>query len=248
MKQFLQNYVPAIKQLPLKKKYTKEELLTRDFLIEEGNGVQIYYAPHNEYINPHAKIFIVGITPGFEQMNTAISTARSCLETGCSLEEIKYQCKVQARFSGALRKNLLDLLRQLKLNEFLHIDDVEELFTTHDELLHTLSLIPYPVFVKGKNYTGHQPKLLKTPILLKYIEHYFVDELSNLHNVLIIPLGKSVEEALLYLANHQMINEKQILRGFPHPSGANAHRFKQLEDNKPYMMKQLNDYFLGGNK
>ena len=46
MKQFLQNYVPAIKQLPLKKKYTKEELLTRDFLIEEGNGVQIYYAPH----------------------------------------------------------------------------------------------------------------------------------------------------------------------------------------------------------
>ncbi|MBR6790185.1 MAG: hypothetical protein IKM31_04885, partial [Oscillospiraceae bacterium] len=40
----------------------KEDLL-RDFLLESGSGLQICYAPHNEYINERAKILIVGITP-----------------------------------------------------------------------------------------------------------------------------------------------------------------------------------------
>lgn len=245
MKQFLEDYVPAIKQLPLKPKYTKDELLIPNFLIEENGDLQIYYAPHNEHINPHAKVFIVGITPGFEQMNTAISIARKCLEKNDSLEEIKYQCKIHARFSGSLRQNLLFLLNQLNLSEYLGIKDAEELFTTHEELLHTVSLIPYPVFIKGKNYTGHSPKLLKTPFLLKYVEQNFIEELSNFKNILIIPLGKGVEEALIYLAHRKLIDERQILRGFPHPSGANAHRFKQFEQNKSSMLAQLNLYFKG---
>ena len=52
MKQFLQNYVPAIKQLPLKKKYTKEELLTRDFLTI---NVQNYFQLISSYKIPVKK-------------------------------------------------------------------------------------------------------------------------------------------------------------------------------------------------
>ena len=122
-------------------------------------------------------------------------------------------------------------------------DSLEKVDT--EELLHTVSLIPYPVFIKGKNYTGHSPKLLKTPFLLKYVEQNFIEELSNFKNILIIPLGKGVEEALIYLAHRKLIDERQILRGFPHPSGANAHRFKQFEQNKSSMLAQLNLYFKG---
>ena len=65
MKQYLEDYIAIIKQLPLKKKYTKDELLISELLIEKQNDLEIYYAPHNEYLNPNAKLFIVGITPGF---------------------------------------------------------------------------------------------------------------------------------------------------------------------------------------
>ena len=232
MKQHLENYIDTIKKFPIKKKYTKDELLIPKLLVEKKGDIEIYYAPHNEYINPKAKIFIVGITPGFEQMSTAIAEARVCIEEDIPLEVMKYRCKVAGRFSGSLRHNLVALLNQLNLNDYLKIDDASRLFDEDDDLLHTISLIPYPVFVKGKNYTGHSPKLLKTPLLLKYIQDYFVSELSTLDPVLIIPLGKGVEEALLYLANQNLINESQILKGFPHPSGANAHRFKQFEENK----------------
>ena len=80
MKKTLYDYKDKIKRLPLKDKYTKEELLTEDFLIEKQGNIEIYYATHNEYINPKAKVLIVGITPGFIQMNIAISTARKELE------------------------------------------------------------------------------------------------------------------------------------------------------------------------
>ena len=72
MKKTLYDYKDKIKKLPLKDKYTKEELLIEDFLIEKRGNIEIYYATHNEYINPKAKILIVGISPGFVQMNISI--------------------------------------------------------------------------------------------------------------------------------------------------------------------------------
>ena len=65
MKKTLKDYKEIIKTLPIKNKYTKEELLTKDFLIDKDNNIEIYYTPHNEHFNKEAKIFIIGITPGF---------------------------------------------------------------------------------------------------------------------------------------------------------------------------------------
>ena len=242
MRKTLYDYKPAIMKLPIKDKYTKEELLTEDFLIEKENNIEIYYAPHNEYINPKAKILIVGITPGFVQMNTAISTARKELEYSNDIEEIQYKCKVAGRFSGSLRKNIISMLDEIKLNEILNIDSCSELFGKKDYLMHTVSLIPYPVFVKKQNYTGHTPKLLKSSFLMRYIYNNFIDEihkLENFENILLIPLGKAVEEVLLKLSEEKSITEKQILRGFPHPSGANVNRLVQLEENKENMINFL---------
>lgn len=243
MKKHLEEYIDKIKKLPIKNKYTKEELLTNDFLIEKENNVEIYYAPHNEYINPKAKVFIVGITPGFEQMSTAISTAGRCLSENMDVEKIKYECKRDGRFSGSLRKNIISMLDEVKLNEGLNIVSCSELFEDKDYLLHTISLIPYSVFVKGKNYTGHTPKLIKSEFLMKYVYENFIEDFNKLNDVLIIPLGKAVEEVLNELVSENIIKEGQILRGFPHPSGANGHRLVQLKENKEIMISIINDKF-----
>ncbi|WP_346889798.1 hypothetical protein [Clostridium sp. UBA1056] len=239
MKKNLYEYVESIKRLPIRDKYTKEEILTKDFLIEKEKDIEIYYAPHNEYINPKAKIFIVGITPGFQQMSTAISEARRMLEITNDINEIQYRCKIAGRFSGSLRKNIISMLDDIKLNEFLGLVSCSELFKDKDYLLHTVSLIPYSVFVKGKNYTGHTPKLIKSEFLMKYVYDNFVKEVGSLEDVIIIPLGRAVEKVLEKLVEMQVINESQILKGFPHPSGANVNRLTQLEENKEDMIKFL---------
>lgn len=239
----LKDYIDIIKRLDIKDKYTKDELLIDEFLVEKDKNIEIYYAPHNEYLNSDAKVFIVGITPGFQQMSTAMATARKGIEDNKSLEEIKYMCKVAGRFSGSLRKNIISMLDYIKLNEALNIDSCSELFEDKDNLLHTISLIPYSVFVKGENYTGHTPKLNKSDFLMKYVENNFVEELSNLSDVLIIPLGKAVEEVLGVLIKEEVMCEEQVLKGFPHPSGANVNRLIQLEENKTSLIKKIKEFY-----
>lgn len=244
MKKTLYDYKEVIKQLPIKDKYEKDELLIEDFMIEKEGNIEIYYAPHNEHINPKAKIFIIGITPGFEQMRTAMATARKELELETNLADIQYKCKVAGRFSGSLRKNIISMLDEIKLNEALHIKSCSELFGEQDDLLHTVSLIPYPVFVKKQNYTGHTPKLIKSEFLMRYIYDNFIKELhlmEDFEEILLIPLGKAVEEVLSKLAEEGIISEKQILKGFPHPSGANVNRVNQLEENKESLIRQIKE-------
>lgn len=245
MKESLLNYKDAILKLPVKDKYTKEEILISDFLIEKDGDIEIYYTAHNEYINRKAKVFIVGITPGFQQMSTSIATARKQLEKGTNIDEIIYLCKKAGRFSGSLRKSIISMLDELKLNEQFNIVSCSELFEEKDYLLHTISLIPYSVFVKHKNYSGHTPKLIKSKLLMKYVRENFISELSNLDNkkdILIIPLGRAVEEVLLQLSEEGLILKDQILIGFPHPSGANVNKAEQFNINKKDMIHKIKSF------
>lgn len=246
MKKILYDYKDKIKELPIKNKYTKDELLINDFLVDKENNIEIYYAPHNEYLNPNAKVFIIGITPGFQQMSTAIATARKEFENNSDIEDIQYKCKVAARFSGSLRKNIITMLNDIELNKILGIKDCSELFEERDYLLHTISLIPYPVFVKKENYTGHTPKLIRSEFLMKYVYENFINEFKKLNEpekILLIPLGRAVEEVLLKLKSDGIISENQILLGFPHPSGANVNRVVQFEENKDNMIKFVKMHF-----
>ena len=43
--------------------FDKKTIQTNEFMLYQDPKIQIYYAPHNEFINEVAKIFIVGITP-----------------------------------------------------------------------------------------------------------------------------------------------------------------------------------------
>jgi len=246
MKKTLYDYKEQILELPKKDRYTKEELLIPDFLMEKEGSLEVYYAPHNEYYNPDASVFIIGITPGFQQMSTAMVTARRQLELDLPIHEIQYACKAAGRFSGVIRKNIFDMLDQLRLYEYLGIDRSEQLFDHEDHLLHTVSLIPYSVFVEKKNYSGHTPKILSSSCLKSYIYNNFVEEyesLNNIDHVLLIPLGRAVEDVLLTLAQEGKVKKEQILTGFPHPSGANVNRVAQFHEKLPEMQEFLKSFF-----
>jgi hypothetical protein len=67
----IEKYMRVIRNLPEKTTFKYSDLLINDLLIENENNLQMYFAPF-DYINYKAKIIIIGITPGFSQMEIAI--------------------------------------------------------------------------------------------------------------------------------------------------------------------------------
>lgn len=62
----LKEFAEKLHSLP--SSLTKSDLLISPFHLHQENELDIYYSPHNEYINRTATIVIAGITPGFSQM------------------------------------------------------------------------------------------------------------------------------------------------------------------------------------
>jgi hypothetical protein len=138
-----------------------------------------------------------------------------------------------------MRTGLIKYLDELKINDILKIKSCESLFNKNSKYLHTTSLVKYPVFDKGKNYSG--ANILKKKILLDFIEKNFLEELKTLNKSIIIPLGNTVSSTIEYLNNKHNLKLRCFLKGFPHPSGANARKNIQFKENKKNMKLLLRD-------
>ena len=218
-----------LNQIRSLKKINKSTITNKNFLIKREDNIEIYYAPF-DYINIKAKIMIVGITPGLQQMLQSFEAVNE----GRSLKEVKDL----SSFKGSMRTTLIKYLDELNINKKLRIKSCESLFNINSKYLHSTSLIKYPVFDKGKNYSGSG--LLKKKILLDFLEAYFVKELKKLDKTIIVPLGNTVSSTIDYLNNEFKLNLKCFLKGFPHPSGLNVRKDIQFKENKTRMLKLLN--------
>ena len=226
----IKHYLPYINHLPVSNAINKSHLLHTNFMMEKSENLEMYYAPHNEYINCHAKIVIVGITPGWTQMKAAYQQAKVSLQQGDSLEQLAISAKRAAGFAGTMRMNLIEMLDACGVNDAFQLGSCRLLFSEYQKMLHTTSIIKYPVFANGKNYTGYVPKIVQSSLLTKYAYHIFPKELEKIkEDYLLIPLGKAVTEVIEALVIKGKISEKSCLFGFPHPSGANGHRKKQFQ-------------------
>jgi hypothetical protein len=226
--------------LPTRDSYQKSELLVPSLRIDSDldKKVVVYYAPF-EWLNPEARLAIVGVTPGFTQMENAIRVARHELLAGAELDTALRQAKYAASFAGSMRHNLIRMLDDLRVSDFLGCT-AEALFTeSSSHLLHTTSAVCFPVFVDGKNYTGSRPRLLGSALLMKYVRQRLAPELASLKRAAFLPLGKTVEAALRLLEDEGLIPDGRTIYGFPHPSGANGHRTRQYENSKQRLSEVL---------
>jgi len=196
--------------------------LNDDLLMERDGKLSIYYAPF-DYTNTQAKVVIVGITPGKTQMVNALNEAHRQLNRGASMEDALRAAKRTASFSGAMRPNLIGLLDRIGLHRRLGIATCAALFESANHLVQTTSVLRFPVFVDGENYSGN-PNMLKQPLLRRYLLEHFGQEARTLSDALFVPLGDKVAQALEFLACEGVIDSRRVLGGLPHPSGANAER------------------------
>jgi hypothetical protein len=234
-----ERYLSFVTSLPERERYQPAELLVPDLRVDsdQGGKVVVYYAPI-DWRNHEARLAVVGVTPGFTQMEIAVRVARRELLAGADPGTACRRAKYAASFAGAMRQNLVRMLDGLNLSEFLGCT-AGALFATSSYLLHATSAICFPVFVDGENYTGSRPRLVRSPFMMKYVRERLAPELASLRRAAFLPLGKAVEEALRLLEAEALIPAGRTLYGFPHPSGANGHRTRQYEGSKLALSEAL---------
>ncbi|MCG8350778.1 MAG: hypothetical protein MI924_23655, partial [Chloroflexales bacterium] len=240
--QLVIQFLPALARLPTNQRLTKDDLLGAQFLLHREGPLEIYYAPL-DYVNSDAQVMLIGITPGWQQIEIAYRAAQDGLAHGDTPSQICYRAKASASFAGAMRRNLTAMLDDVGLPTILQIPTSNALFDTHRTLIHTTSAIRYPVFIDGKNYTGHQPALLQTAILQRFVLDVLTAELRLTNHALIIPLGKCVSDVLRLLIDKGQIDSDRCLLDFPHPSGANGHRIKQFRQVQTELAKRIQQWF-----
>jgi hypothetical protein len=203
-------------------KLTAPTTIPASLEMARDTNLSVHYIPF-EYVNPEARIVLVGITPGFTQLKNSFIEAQKQLKMGSNDEATLIAVKKTGAFSGSMRPNLVAMIDHLKISDWLRISGADELFGKSNHLVHTTSILRYPVFVDGENYNG-SPNMTRHPMLQQQIRSHFAKEVEQLKNAVFIPLGPKVSEGLMWMAKENLIDSAKVLDGMPHPSGANAER------------------------
>ena len=199
--------------------------------IGNEGSLAVYYAPF-EYVNPHARLVLVGITPGATQANNALTEARRQLESGADSAAVLRRAKQVGAFSGPMRANLVALLDHIGLPRWLGVHSSATLFESGAALVQTASVLTYPVFVDGANYSG-TPDPIATRFLRDQVLAHFAPLTRTLHQAVYVPLGPVPTRVMAWLSREGAVNAHHILDGLPHPSGANAERIAYFLGRKP---------------
>ena len=237
-------FVDRIRHLPQAARYSHIDLLTDDFLVASDGNLAIYYAPF-DWINTSARLVVVGITPGWGQMQESFQAFKTALDEGLSVDQAFEAAKKQASFAGSMRRNLVSMLSDLGVPSLLGIKAATSIFTDRADLIHSTSAIRYPVFVDGNNYSGHRPTIDKSNVLRRFVVELLRPELAALESALVIPLRGAVEIALRMLIDLGDLDERRVLFGFPHPSGSNGHRGRQFAERKADLEHKAAVWFEG---
>lgn len=206
------------------------DVLHPSLKISENGNILTQYAPF-DYINFKARIVLLGITPGTHQANAALNQFKMGLEKGLTIQQSLKDAKEFASFSGPMRSNLVKMLDSVGAAKLLEVDSCARLFDSHAGIVHYTSALRYPVFMDGKNYSG-SPSILSLKYFKDMIDTWLADEVRQLSNALWVPLGKEPTSAIEYLVNRGLIPSQNVIKGLPHPSGANAERIAYFTGRK----------------
>lgn len=123
------------------------------------------------------------------------------------------RAKQAAAFAGSMRTNLLQMLDELGVPRRLGLDSASDLFGCGWDLIHTTSILRYPVFLGDmeRNYTGHNPRLATSAFLRAGLQEWFVPEILQMPQALLIPLGHAVSDALEELVRRGYVARKRCL-------------------------------------
>lgn len=180
---------------------------------------EIFYVPF-EHMNRNARLVIVGITPGPNQIALAYDAVRAGLNGGLTDEDVLVRAKESGSFGGPqMRPKLLKMLQAFGFPELLGIQDAAELWGSASALLHATSVVPHAAIRSGKPFAGSFDDVLESPIMKASFERDFAATLPLLSgDALYVALGPTPLDALDWCAAHGLVRRERVMGAFAHPS------------------------------
>lgn len=202
------------------------------FLLGTDQGYKVFYVPF-ELTNPSARLALVGITPGPTQMLKAYAAARAALQTRATDEEVLRSSKKAAAFAG-MRDRINEMLDHFEVPKRLGLANAESLWSTNFHYFQPTSIVPNAAFKGDDYFNGPFSSVLAVPLLRQQFEKVFVPSIERLgKSVAYIAMGPVVDEALQWCVSRGVLDSKQLLGYFPHPSGSSGSQFSYFMRKKP---------------
>ncbi len=208
-------------------------------LINDDGRNTLYYVPF-EHVNPSAKLVLVGISPGPNQMKAANNTCRELLQKELPHDEVAAAAKRAGAFGGdKFRNNLCSMLDHFHVPEWLGLRSSGELFTTHNHLLYSTSVVPHAAYVGGKYLSDSFKTVLKVPAFQECFEDVFVARLPELNpEAKFIALGHVPLAALEWCIEKGHLDRSRVIGAIAHPSGEAGSQTKVfLGEKKAHELK-----------
>jgi hypothetical protein len=181
--------------------------------------IAVYLTPFDD-VEREARVVLVGLTPGRSQFEIAVKVAGLALRQGRTIDEAITAAKAEGAFAGPMRTNLVRMLDDIRLRRALGVQSCWQLFDPSSRLISSTSAICHATFRRDtENYNG-RPGLARHPVLRTFVSEVLAENLAQVPEALVIPLGKHANEAV-HVAG---VDPRRVVRGFPHPSGQNSGR------------------------
>lgn len=207
----------------------------------------IVYAPFDGAWNADAKVVLLGLTPGLTQALAANAVTLEYIRVYGTVNwhDLSLWRRERVAFKGTMKLNLVRMLDAVRLHEHMNVKSTGALFESTCALAQMASALRYPVFRGDRNYSGGR-SIVRAPFLRNMLDRLLAHELASVPDALVIPFGPSVELALDYLAHRGLFSTHRMIRGFPHPSGANPRRPSVFASNRNSIAVQLEQWFRCG--
>jgi hypothetical protein len=197
-----------------------------DTVAAKDGTYKAIYVPF-EYVNKSAKLAIVGITPGPNQIAAAYAQTRNLLLRDLPEADVLREAIKAGAFKGGMRDNLITILKHFDLARRLGIEDEATLWTSSAGLLHSTSVVPHAAFKRGQCFNGPFSEVMRSRLLREIFETCFVPTLSELSaECRFLALGATPLDALKWCADRRIIARDQILGACPHPSPSSGNQVK----------------------
>ena len=189
--------------------------------MHRNGDLVVYYAPF-EWVNPSAKVVLVGITPWKAQADIALTEAQRARAEGLPVLEVLRRAKLAAAFAGRARLRLISLLDHVGLHQSLGLRSSEDLFGEASDLLRATSLFQFPIFNKGENFRGaRHPE--SDPMLRLQMRDHFGKMGKAMPDAVFIPVGAATSKGVEWLTTEGLLKKRTSLP-WPSASGQRGQR------------------------
>jgi hypothetical protein len=200
----------------------------------------LYYVPF-EHINRAARLVIVGITPGPNQIKLAYQAAQMRIKGGMDDATLLARVKEHGAFGGPqMKPNLLKMLTKFRFAELLGIGNPGDLWGSAAHMFHATSVVPHAAFRGGKKFAGSFDDVMQSPTFRESFLRDFAAGLPLISSeARYVALGPTPLAALDWCVAQGLVRGDQILGAFAHPSSTGGSEVpvylgeKTLDELKP---------------